>query len=73
MVLEKCQVQKTKGILEFLDSGRKSWTMGSGRWTLNSGRWTLDTTLPISQAATHESWLVRCSPRAVAFSHEQSA
>ena len=36
-------------IPEFLDSGRKSWTLDSGRWTLdagfwtlNSGRWTLD-------------------------------
>ena len=26
-----------------------------------------------SQAAAHESWLVRCSPRASGFSHEQSA
>ena len=30
------------GIPEFLDSGRKSWTLDSGRWTLVSGRWTLD-------------------------------
>ena len=29
-------------IPESLDSGRKSWTLDSGRWTLNSGRWTLD-------------------------------
>ena len=34
---------------EFLDSGRKCWTLYSGRWTLDSGsctldsgRWTLD-------------------------------
>ena len=30
------------GIPEFLDSGRKSWTLGSGRWTLDAGLWTLD-------------------------------
>ena len=33
------------GIPEFLDSGRKSWTLDSGRWILDSGRWTLDTGL----------------------------
>ena len=40
------------GILEFLDSGCKSWTLYSGFWTLdagfwtlNSGRWTLDAVL----------------------------
>ena len=31
-----------EGIPEFLDSGRKSWTLDSGRWTLDSRRWTLD-------------------------------
>ena len=30
------------GIPEFLDSGRRSWTLDSGHWTLDSGRWTLD-------------------------------
>ena len=30
------------GIPEFLDSGRKSWALHSGRWTLNSRRWFLD-------------------------------
>ena len=37
------------GILEFLDSGRKSWTLDSGLWTLDAGLctlsaglWTLD-------------------------------
>ena len=37
------------GMPEFLNSGRKSWTLDSGRWildaghsTLNTGRWTLD-------------------------------
>ena len=30
------------GIPEFLDSGRKSWTLDSGRWTLDAGLWTLD-------------------------------
>ena len=32
----------SNGILEFLDSGRKSWTLDSGRWTLDAGLWTLD-------------------------------
>ena len=31
-----------KGIPEFLDSGRKSWMLDSGRWTLDAGLWTLD-------------------------------
>ena len=30
------------GIPEFLGSGRKSWTLNSGRWALNAGIWTLD-------------------------------
>ena len=30
------------GILGFLDSGRKSWTLNSRRWTLDAGLWTLD-------------------------------
>ena len=30
------------GIPEFLDSGRKSWVLDSGRWTLDAGLWTLD-------------------------------
>ena len=30
------------GIPEFLGSGRKSWTLDSGRWALNAGIWTLD-------------------------------
>ena len=29
------------GIPEFLDSGRKSWTLDSGRWTLDARLWTL--------------------------------
>ena len=40
----------TKDILEFLDSGRKCWTMDFGRWTLDAecynldaGLWALDT------------------------------
>ena len=33
------------GIPEFLNSGRNSWTVDSGRWTLNSGPWTLDARL----------------------------
>ena len=32
------------GIPEFLDSGRKCWTLVSGRWTLDSGLLTLDAT-----------------------------
>ena len=30
------------GIPEFLDSGRKCWTLDSGSWDLNSAPWTLD-------------------------------
>ena len=30
------------GILEFLDFGRKSWTLDSEHWTLDAGLWTLD-------------------------------
>ena len=30
------------GIPEFLDSGRKSWTLDSGRWTLDAVLWTVD-------------------------------
>ena len=36
---------KTKektGILEFLDSGRNSWTLDSGLWTMDDGPWTMD-------------------------------
>ena len=33
------------GIPEFLDSGRKSWTLDSGLWTLDAGLWTLDAEL----------------------------
>ena len=29
-------------ISDFLGSGRKSWTLDSGRWTMGAGRWTLD-------------------------------
>ena len=31
-----------KGIPEFLDSGRKSWTLDSGHRTLDAGLWMLD-------------------------------
>ena len=34
--------QVLRGVSEFLDSGRKSWTLGSGRWTLDAGLWTMD-------------------------------
>ena len=37
-----CVIDKIMGIPEFLDSGRKSWTMDSGLWTLDAGLWTLD-------------------------------
>ena len=30
------------GIPEFLGSGRKSWTLDSGRWALDAELWTLD-------------------------------
>ena len=30
------------GIPEFLDSGRKSWTLDSKRWTLDVGPWMLE-------------------------------
>ena len=30
------------GIREFLESGRKSWTLDSGSWTLDAGLWMLD-------------------------------
>ena len=32
-------------ILEFLDPGRKSWTLDSGRWTLDNGAWAPDARL----------------------------
>ena len=38
-------MQLFSGIPEFLDSGRKSWTLDSGRWTLDVGLWTLDARL----------------------------
>ena len=31
----------TFDIPEFLDSGRKSWTLYSRRWTLDAGPWTV--------------------------------
>ena len=30
------------GLRKFLESGRKSWTLDSGRWALDSGLWKLD-------------------------------
>ena len=33
---------QVKGIPEFLDSGRKCWTLDSKRWTLDTGLWTLE-------------------------------
>ena len=38
-------ISRRNGIPEFLDSGRKSWTLHSGRWTLDSGRCTLEAEL----------------------------
>ena len=47
--VEECSRPESKGITEFLDSGRKSWTLDFGLWTLDAGlwkhdpgRWTLD-------------------------------
>ena len=37
-----CHCSHYLGIPEFLDSGRKSWTLDSGRWTPDTGLWTLD-------------------------------
>ena len=37
--------QQLTGISEFLDSGRKTWTLDSGCWTLDAGHWTLDSGL----------------------------
>ena len=37
-----------------------------------STRWTGQMCLTNSQAANHERWMVRCSPRASGFSREQS-
>ena len=37
-----CEFSFSKGIPEFLGSGRKSWTLDPGRWTLDAGLWTLD-------------------------------
>ena len=31
-----------KRIPEFLDCGRKSWMLDSGRWTLDAGHWSVD-------------------------------
>ena len=35
----------TKGILEFLESGRKCWTLDARPWTLDAGQWMLNATL----------------------------
>ena len=40
--LENNPIKEFNGIPEFLDSGRNSWTLDSGRWTLDAGLWTLD-------------------------------
>ena len=37
-----CKLNIFSGIPEFLGSGRKSWTLDSGRWTLDAGLQTLD-------------------------------
>ena len=42
-MLSKCYKSDAENdILEFPGSGRKSWTLDSGRWTLDAGLWTLD-------------------------------
>ena len=38
-------IVEVMGIPEFVDSGRKCWTLGSELWFLRSGHWTLETTL----------------------------
>ena len=52
---------------EFLDSGRKSWTLDCGRWnldvgpwTLDAGRWTLDATFR-KLGSGHSTLLSTCS------------
>ena len=42
VILKNLAISTGNGIPEFLDSGRKSWTLDSGRWTLDAGLWTLD-------------------------------
>ena len=42
VILKNLAISTGNGIPEFLVSGRKSWTLDSGRWTLDSGHWTLD-------------------------------
>ena len=44
-----------------------------GLQTHLSTRWTGQTHLTNSQGAIHESWMARCSPRALGFSREQYA
>ena len=60
------------GIPEFLDHGRKNWTLDSGRWTLtldfgcwtldtgfwtlDSGRWTLDTVVDCCRTESEPSF-----------------
>ena len=38
----KFLICKIKSIPELLDSGRKIWTLDSGRWTLDTELWMLD-------------------------------
>ena len=42
---QPCLKCNFSGILEFLDTGRKSWTLDSGPWNLDPGLWTLDSGL----------------------------
>ena len=41
-VLKFCKDCFMESIPEFLDSGRKSWMLESGRWTLDAALWMLD-------------------------------
>ena len=43
----------SEGIPEFLDSGRKCSTLGSGRWILDAELWTLDSKCCILDAARY--------------------
>ena len=42
VLINFCTNQNKFGILEFLDSGRKSWTLDPERWMLDPGLWTLE-------------------------------
>ena len=53
---QKTFLKKLKGIPEFLDSGRKCWTLDSGRWTLDVGCYTLDTIVDCFETKSEASF-----------------